>query len=125
MAAANPPCVEGDGPGMVGLGDPPVWLCLAHFEERMAGIGATVRRLRAALSGGQEGPEQVPSAAPSGSAPSDRQSQGTPDPFVDLAAVPRAHQPHEAHPVHPHLGGDAVPGPAGLMGSHQQGPTLG
>lgn len=62
---------------------------------------------------------------PSEPAPTDQPGGVVVGPIVDLAAAPRAHQPHEAHPVHPHLGSDPVPGPAGLMGSHQQGPTFG
>lgn len=93
--------------------------------------GAEFQRSRLAPGGesGQKAPA-VPVASLSGWEPSDQDPSYrpgvTPDgAFVDLAAAPRAHQPHEAHPVHPHLGSDPVPGPAGLMGSHQQGPTFG
>jgi hypothetical protein len=40
---SNPPCAECGKPGLVGVGDPAVWLCLAHFDERMAAIGAAIR----------------------------------------------------------------------------------
>lgn len=53
MTAESNQCVEDDGEvAVVGLGNPPIWLCLRHFDERMAKIGATVRRLREAMTDG-------------------------------------------------------------------------
>ena len=41
----NPPCAECGEAGMVGIGSPPVWLCLVHFDAQMMSVGLVVTRL--------------------------------------------------------------------------------
>lgn len=39
-------CTECDEPALVGYGPGPEWLCLRHFEERLARVGSLLRKMQ-------------------------------------------------------------------------------
>lgn len=41
-----PTCAECDAASVVGWSQPPIWLCLKHFDERMKVVGEAIHALR-------------------------------------------------------------------------------